>query len=101
MPVIPLLIAPFGIMWPEVRNGKLTGDSYLTRAGDLDLTEFHALPYKLGYHCPLILGAYTFRKSLNLQLISLASHFTLAETERFIKLLAEVLLDRPFGAGGS
>lgn len=101
MPVIPLLIAPFGIMWPEVRNGRLTGDSYLTRAGDLDLTEFHALPYKLGYHCPLILGAYTFRKSLNLQLMSLASHFTLAETERFIKLLAEVLLDRPFGAGGS
>ncbi len=98
MPVIPLLIAPFGVMWPEIKNGRRTGDSYLTRAGDLDLTEFHAIPYKLGYHCPLILGAYTFRRRLNLQLMSLVSHYTSSETERLMDLLVRVMLDRPFGA---
>lgn len=97
MPVIPLLIAPFGLMWPEVKNGRRTGDSYLIEAGDLDLTEFHAIPYKLGYHCPLILGAYTFRRRLNLQLMSLVSHYTSDETERFMDLLVKVMLDHPFG----
>ena len=98
MPLIPMLIAPFGLMWPEIRDGRRTGDSFLTAAGGLDLTEFHAIPYKLGYHCPLILGAYTFRGRLNLQLMSLVTHYTSSETERFMDLLVKVILDRPFGA---
>jgi Condensation domain len=98
IPVIPLLIAPFGVMWPELKDGRRTGDSYLTESGDLELTEFHAIPYKLGYHCPLILGAYTFRGKLNLQLMSLVSHYTSSETQRFMDLLVKVILDRPFGA---
>lgn len=98
MPVIPLLIAPFGLMWPEIKNGRRTGDSYLRTAGDLEFTEFHAIPYKLGYHCPLILGAYTFRGRLNLQLMSLISHYTSSETERFMDLLVKVILDHPFGS---
>ncbi len=98
MPLIPMLIAPFGLMWPEIKDGRRTGDSFLTGAGGLDLTEFHAIPYKLGYHCPLILGAYTFRGRLNLQLMSLVTHYTSSETERFMDLLVKVILDRPFGA---
>lgn len=97
MPIIPILIAPFGMMWPEIKEGRRTGDSYLKQAGGLILNEFHAIPYKLGYRCPLILGAYTFRKRLNLQLMASASHFTRAETERFVTLLGEILVKEPFG----
>jgi hypothetical protein len=97
MPLIPILIAPFGMMWPETKGGRRTGDSYLKQAGGLNLTEFHAIPYKLGYRCPLILGAYTFRKRLNLQIMASASHFTRAETERFVDLLGNVLVEDPFG----
>ncbi|MGC8603798.1 MAG: hypothetical protein ACP5VS_08935 [Desulfomonilaceae bacterium] len=97
MPIIPILIAPFGMMWPEIKDGRRTGDSYLKQAGGLILNEFHAIPYKLGYRCPLILGAYTFRKRLNLQLMASASHFTRTEAECFMKLLAEVLVKEPFG----
>ncbi len=97
IPLIPILIAPFGMMWPETREGRRTGDSYLKEAGGLNLIEFHAIPYKLGYSCPLILGAYTFRKRLNLQIMASANHFTRAETERFVSLLGDVLVEDPFG----
>lgn len=96
MPLIPILIAPFGMMWPEIKAGRLTGDSYLKQAGGLNLTEFHAIPYKLGYRCPLILAGYTFRKRLNLGIIASASHFTRAETERFVALLSDILVENPF-----
>lgn len=97
MPLIPMLIAPFGMMWPEISDGRRTGDSYLKRVGGLELTEFHAFPYKLGYRCPLILGAHTFRRRLNLAIIASADHFTRAETERFVNLLGDVLVENPFG----
>jgi hypothetical protein len=96
MPMIPVLIAPFGIMWPEVQDGRRTGDSYLKTAGGLLLNEFHAIPYKLGYRCPLILGAYTFRKRLNLQLIASKSLFTKAEAADFMNLLSTALIENPF-----
>ena len=97
MPFIPILIAPFGMMWPEIKGGQRNGDSYLKQAGGLNLTEFHTIPYKLGYRCPLILSGYTFRKRLNLGIIASASHFTRAETERFVNLLGNVLVEDPFG----
>jgi len=97
MPLIPILIAPFGSMWPEIHDGRRTGDSYLKQAGGLDLTEFHTIPYKLGYRCPLVFGIYTFRKRINLQLIASAEHFTWAEAECFVKLLGDVLVENPFG----
>ena len=78
MPLIPILIAPFGSMWPEIRDGRRTGDSYLKQVGGLNLTEFHTIPYKLGYRCPLVFVIYTFRKRLNLQLMASAGHFTCA-----------------------
>ncbi|MCX5873747.1 MAG: hypothetical protein NTY51_11035 [Deltaproteobacteria bacterium] len=97
MPLIPILIAPFGMMWPEIKGGRRTGDSYLKQAGGLNLTEFHTIPYKLGYRCPLILAGYTFRKRLNLGIIASANYFTRAETERFVNLLGDVLVEDPFG----
>jgi hypothetical protein len=97
MPLIPILIAPFGMMWPEIREGRRTGDSYLKQVGGLNLAEFHAFPYKLGYRCPLILGGYTFRKRLNLAVMASASHFTRTETESFANLLGDVLVENPFG----
>jgi len=84
-------------MWPEIHDGRRTGDSYLKQAGGLDLTEFHTIPYKLGYRCPLVFGIYTFRKRINLQLIASAEHFTWAEAECFVKLLGDVLVENPFG----
>ncbi len=95
MRIIPTLIAPFGMMWPEFRDGKRTGDSYLKEVGKLNLVEFHAFPYKLGYNCPLILGAHTFRKRLNLQIIASSCLFTAAETMRFARLLGDVMLESP------
>lgn len=97
MPLIPIMIAPFGILWPETKGGNRTGDSYLRQAGGLTLTDFHTMPYKMGYRCPLILGAFTFRKKLNLILVASTSHFTQAETDSFLKLLADVLVKNPFG----
>lgn len=97
MPFIPILIASFGSMWPEISDGRRTGNSYIQRAGGLDLTEFHAIPYKLGYWCPLVFGIHTFRKRLNLQFMASAGHFTRAEAERFVKLLGDVLIENPFG----
>jgi len=96
-PLTPILMAPFGILWPETKGGWRTGDSYLTRVGELVLTQFHTMPYKMGYRCPLILGAFTFRKRLTLQLVASASHFTRTEAERFVNLLADVLVENPFG----
>jgi len=97
LPLVPILIAPFGLMWPEIKDGRRTGDSYLKQSGELSLNEFHAMPYKLGYRCPLILGAHTFRKRLNLQVMASAGLFTAAEAEGFVRLIGEVLVQDPFG----
>lgn len=93
MRLIPTLIAPFGLMWPEFRNGRRTGDSYLKEVGKLNLMEFHAFPYELGYNCPLILGAYTFRKRLNLQIMASSCLLTAEETVRFTRLLKDMILE--------
>jgi hypothetical protein len=88
-------------MWPEVKDGWRTGDSYLKSAGGLTLNEFHTIPHKLGYRCPLILGAHTFRKKLNLQLITSKSLLTRAEAADFMYLLATALIENPFANGRS
>jgi hypothetical protein len=38
------VLSNVGIMWPEVRDGKLTGRSAFTRAGDFELDDIHACP---------------------------------------------------------
>jgi hypothetical protein len=38
------VLSNIGIMWPEVRDGKLTGRSAFTRAGEFELDDIHACP---------------------------------------------------------
>jgi NRPS condensation-like uncharacterized protein len=38
------VLSNIGIMWPEVRDGKLTGRSAFTRVGDFELDDNHACP---------------------------------------------------------
>jgi len=80
-----------GVVWPSAKGRKITGDSYLTSAGDLDITEVFAVPYKLVSRTPLYLSAYFFRKRLNVILSAAGWHFTRDEAEAFLDLIVSLL----------
>lgn len=80
-----------GVVWPSAKGRKITGDSYLTSAGGLEIAEVFAVPYKLVSRTPLYLSAYFFRKRLNLILSAAGWHFTREETEAFLDLIVSML----------
>ena len=41
---VTFVLSNVGIMWPEVRDGKLTGRSSFTRVGDFEVDDLHACP---------------------------------------------------------
>ncbi|MGB6063556.1 MAG: hypothetical protein WBG50_02035 [Desulfomonilaceae bacterium] len=90
-------ITVLGVIWPASRNGKPTADSCLTRSGDLAIREIHGLGYKLLSNTHLLLIVYAYRNRLNFVLSSAASLFTREETEAFMDLLMEHLLEDPGG----
>jgi hypothetical protein len=96
LPMAPMLISSFGVMWPEVQDGRPTGRSSLTRVGGVDVTEVHVMGYKHAPWTPLRIYAYTFRSRLNLLLWVANSHFVRAESEKFINIMVEGLRDDPF-----
>jgi hypothetical protein len=98
-PIAPMLIASWGILWPEVRGGRFTKNSYLTHAGDLELTGVHALAYKPWFWCPLRLGVHTFRNRINLQLMAADRYFSSDQAESFMSLVANAVLENPFRGG--
>jgi len=80
-----------GVVWPSTNGRRITGDSYLISAGDLDIADVFAIPYKLVSRTPLYLSAYFFRKRLNVILSAAAWQFTREEAEAFLDLFVELL----------
>ena len=81
-----------GVMWPNSR--RLSADSYLTHAGELEISEAHGMAYRIVSRTPLYLAAYFFRKRLNLILSAATWKLTRQETEDFLDLLVNIL-DNP------
>jgi len=91
--IFSMMIANRGVLWPEQEGGKLTGNSYLSRAGELEVSELHAFAQGMAFFSNMFLSAYTFRNRLNLVLNARAVLFTRAEIEALMSLLVENLLD--------
>jgi len=88
-------INSLGVVFPKYHNDRITGDSWVIKAGDLEVTEVHGLAYKFAIRAPLIIWVYTYRNKLNVILGAWASHFTREEGESFIALVAKHLLVYP------
>lgn len=86
-----IAITLLGIVWPVLKNGKPTFDSYPTRVGDTVISEIHGTGYKHLTNTPLVLIVYSFLKRLNLVMATSASLFTREEAEAFMDLFMEVL----------
>jgi hypothetical protein len=86
-------ITLLGVVWPEMKNGKPTLDSYPTSIGDTHITEVYGTGYKPLTSTPLLLIVYSFLKRLNLVLAASGSLFTRKEAEDFMDLFMYVLQD--------
>jgi hypothetical protein len=84
-----------GVLWPESNGRRISGDSYLTSAGSLNIVEAHAVAYRIVSRTPLYLAVYFFRKKLNLMLSAAAWKFTNEEAEAFMDLVIDVLEGHP------
>jgi hypothetical protein len=73
-----------GVVWPETKNGKPTGDTCLTHSGGITINEVHGVGYKLLSNTPLLLIVYVFRNQLNLVLHASGSLFTKEEANAFM-----------------
>jgi len=89
---VSIAITLLGVLWPELRNGKPTGDTFLKVSGDLEVTEVHGLGYKLASNTRLLLVVYLFRNRLNLIMGASASLFSRQEAEGFMDLIVDNLL---------
>jgi hypothetical protein len=89
---VSVAITPLGVLWPALQNGRPTGETFLKKSGDLDVTEVHGLGYKLASNTRLLLVVYAFRDQMNLILATSASLFTRQESEQFMDLIMENLL---------
>ncbi len=86
-----------GIIWPEVENGRVTGNTAFSRTADVDITAIHGIGYKLLSDTHLLLIAYIYKHELNLVLAASGCLFTKPEAEQFMDLVVEALQghDRP------
>ncbi len=89
---VSVAITPLGVLWPTLQNGRPTGETFLKKSGELDVTEVHGIGYKLASNTRLLLVVYAFRDQVNLILASSASLFTRQESEQFMELIMENLL---------
>jgi len=80
-----------GVVWPLANGRKITSDSYLTQAGDLNIADVFAIPYKLVSRTPLYLSAYFFRKRLHVILSAAPWQFTREEAEAFLGLIIQLM----------
>jgi hypothetical protein len=80
-----------GVLWPASDGRRISGDSYLTSAGGLNITEAHGIAYRIVSNTPLYLTAYFFRKRLNLILSAATWQFTREEAQAFLDLVVDIL----------
>ena len=84
-------ITLLGVMWPEMKNGKPTIDSYPLCVNETQITEVYGTGYKTMTDTPLLLIVYFFRRRINLILTAKGSLFTQAEADAFLDLLIDTL----------
>jgi len=81
-----------GVVWPATKNGKLTAESCLTSAGNLEIREIHGVGYKLLSNTPILLIVYAFRNKLNLVLHASGKLFTKEESDVFMDVVMKNLM---------
>jgi hypothetical protein len=81
-----------GVVWPVFKNGRATGETSFTRAGDLDITDVHGIGYKLLSSTRLLFIAYGFNSRLNIMLAVSACLFTREEADAFLDVTIDNLL---------
>lgn len=86
-----IAITLLGVVWPVMKDGKHTFDSYPTHVKDTYISEIHGTGYKHLTSTPLVVIAYFFQKKLNLVIATSASLFTRGEGEAFADLFVDVL----------
>ena len=85
-------IGVLGVVWPKLKNGKPTAESFLTTTGNLTVTEVHGIGYKLLSNTRVHLIVYVFNNRLNLMLSTPASILTSDEAESFMNIFVGNLL---------
>ncbi len=86
-----MAITLLGVVWPVMKNGRPTLDSYPSHAGDAHITEIHGIGYKLIGSTPLILTVYSYLNRLNFVMAASGWLFTRSEAEAFMDLFMETL----------
>jgi hypothetical protein len=81
-----MAITLLGVIWPEMKNGKPTLDSYPTSIGNTQITEVYGTGYKHLTSTPLVLIVYSFLNKLNFILAASGSLFIRKEAEDFMDL---------------
>lgn len=88
-----IAVTLLGAVWPRIQHGKMTADSSITSSGDLMVKEVHGIGYKLHSGTRLLLIAYAYRNRLNFILESAGDLFTPDETEAFLDLIVDHMLE--------
>ena len=86
-----IAITLLGVVWPEMKNGKPTLDSYPTSIGNTHITEVYGTGYKHLTSTPLVLIVYSFLNKHNFILAASGSLFIREEAEDFMDLFMLIL----------
>jgi hypothetical protein len=79
-----------GVIWPEVINGRPTGNSLPVQAGDIEIAEVDAFAYKPVTPMPIRMWVYIYRNELN---FVLGWHFRVEDCKPFLELFIKNLRD--------
>ena len=85
-----LVLYNLGIIYPEVADGRPTGDSYIKRAGDLEVADFD-VNFSVLSHIGNGIVAYIFRRRLHLLFSALRGQFSAEEARVFLEMFVESL----------
>jgi len=88
-----ILFSYLGVLWPKIKDGRTTGESYLIRLGDLELTDVHLGSCKFATRDPVRLGVLNFRGKLKIIMSVSYHYFTVEEALSFLDLYAETVLE--------
>ena len=85
-----ILLSNMGVLWPEVKDGRLTGRSYLERAGNLDVLGID-MNFSVARHEGYGFVIHTFRERLQFNFSILTEMMPAAQAERFLDLYIATL----------
>jgi len=77
-----------GVVWPQLKEGQFSEDSFLKHAGEFEIIDMHGTGYKLAGNAQINLYAFIYRKRFHLVLAVPGSLLTREEAESFTDLLA-------------